>query len=310
MVTNFLLLQAAEDSVTASGLALEYAGFLAYFGIFGALGFRWLVLMRTNAARFPVAGAASASLGLAEVGAARIGLIGTLFMLLNLYLGISARAADKGISFAAAWNAGGGRNIIALGFAVVFLIAFAAAIARVRGAWLLAAIVGVMYALQNVTTGRWTTLVNPLHETAASLWIGTLFVMAVAGLPAILRSDLPSDERGSLVADMVGTFSPVAIGAALLLVVTGITTAWRHLKYVQALWTTPYGETLDIKLIFVLIVVLLGAWNWRRMRPKLGSEDAGRAIHRSATRELIFAAIVIAITGVLVSLPSPRLPHP
>ncbi|MEO7218395.1 MAG: CopD family protein [Gemmatimonadaceae bacterium] len=310
MVTNYLLLQAAEDSVTASGLALEYAGFLAYFGIFGALGFRWLVLMRTNAARSATAGATAASLGLAEIGAARIGVIGTLFLFLNLYLEISAKAAEKAVSFSAAWSAGGNENIIEVGFAVVFLISFAAAIKRVRGAWVLAAIIGVIFVFQDITSGKWTSLVNPLHETAASLWIGTLFVMVVAGLPAVLRSDLPSEDRGSLVADMVGTFSPVAIGAALLLVATGITTAWRHLKYVSALWTTPYGDTLDIKLVFVATVVALGAWNWRRMRPQLGSEEAGRTIHRSAMRELFFAAIVIVITGVLVSLPTPRLPHP
>ena len=310
MVTNYLLLQAAEDSVTASGLALEYAGFLAYFGIFGALGFRWLVLMRTNASRLTASGATSGSLGLAEIGAARIGVIGALFMFLNLFMAISARAADKGISFAAAWSAGINGNLIAVGFAVIFLISFAVAIKRVRGAWIVAAIVGVIYALQDITSGKWTALVNPLHEVAASLWIGTLFVMVVAGLPAILRSDLPSDDRGSLVADMVSTFSPVAIGASLLLVVTGITTAWRHLKFVAALWTTSYGYALDIKLVFVATVVALGAWNWRRMRPKLGTEEAGRMIHRSAMRELFFAAIVLTITGVLVSLPSPRLPHP
>lgn len=310
MVTIYPFLQAAEERVTASGLALEYAGFLAYFGIFGALGFRWLVLLRTNASRRSADGATSASLGLAEVGAARIGVIGTLFMLLNLFMGISARAAGRGISFSAVLAAGGNRYIIAFGFALIFLVSFAVAIKRVRAGWIVAALAGVCYALQNITSGRWAALVNPLHEVAASLWIGTLFVLVVAGLPAILRSDLSSENRGSLVADMVGTFSPVAICASLLLVITGITTAWRHLKFVAALWTTSYGYALDIKLVFVAIVVLLGAWNWRRMRPRLGSEDAARDIHKSATRELFFAGLVLVVTGVLVSLPGPRLPHP
>lgn len=310
MVTIFPLLQAAEDRITASGLALEYAGFLAYFGIFGALGFRWLVLIRTSAARARPDGATSASLGLAEIGAARVGVIGALFMLLDLLMGLSARAANRGVSFAAAWSAAGSRNLIAFGYALLFLILFGIAIKRVRAAWIIAALAGIAFALRGITSGRWASLINPLHEVAASLWIGTLFVMVVAGLPAILRSDLASEQRGSLVADMVGTFSPVAIGASLLLVITGITTAWRHLRFVAALWTTSYGYALDIKLVFVLCVVLLGAWNWRRMRPRLGSEEAGREIHRSATRELFFAGLVLVVTGVLVSLPSPRPPHP
>lgn len=306
------LLQAAEDQVTASGLLLEYAGFLGYFGVFGPLGFRWLVIPRTSARQAELArsdGALDATLGAAETGAARIGIFGALFMLLNLVLAIAARAADKGTSFGATFTAGGGRYIVPLVFALLFVVFFAIAMKRVAAAWILAGLTGIAYAFQDITSGKWTSLVNPIHEVAASLWIGTLFVLVIAGLSAILRSPLASDRRGALVADLVGDFSPVAIGASLLLVITGVTTAWRHLKFVAALWTTSYGITLDIKLVFVLTVVALGAWNWRRMRPQLGAEAAAHEIRKSAKFELFFASVVLVITGVLVSLPSPRLPH-
>jgi putative copper export protein len=313
MLTQYTLLQAAEIHITASGLATEYAGFLAYFGVFGALGFRWLVLRRT-AARQPEIGATGSPVALllqsAEIGAARIGVIGAFFMLLNLLMALSARASDKGISFGSAIAAGGGRTMVAFLFIAVFLLSFVLAIRRVRAGWIIAALAGVIYALQGILSGRWTSLVNPLHEVAASLWIGTLFVVVVAGLPAILRSTLSSERRGALVADLIGDFSPVAIGAALLLVITGITTAWRHLKFVAALWTTPYGYALDVKLLVVATVVALGAWNWRRMRPRLGAEQAAHELRRSARAELFFASLVLVVTGVLVSLPSPRLPHP
>ena len=313
MLTQYTLLQAAEIHITASGLATEYAGFLAYFGVFGALGFRWLVLRRT-AARQPEIGATGSPvaplLQSAEIGAARIGVIGAFFMLLNLLMALSARASDKGISFGSAIAAGGGRTMVAFLFIAVFLLSFVLAIRRVRAGWIIAALAGVIYALQGILSGRWTSLVNPLHEVAASLWIGTLFVVVVAGLPAILRSTLSSERRGALVADLIGDFSPVAIGAALLLVITGITTAWRHLKFVAALWTTPYGYALDVKLLVVATVVALGAWNWRRMRPRLGAEQAAHELRRSARAELFFASLVLVVTGVLVSLPSPRLPHP
>ncbi|HEY5085830.1 MAG TPA: CopD family protein [Gemmatimonadaceae bacterium] len=313
MHTIYTLIQAAEESVTASGLALEYAGFLAYFGVFGALGFRWLVLHRTSASHPDAGGlngAGATPLGSAEVGAARIGLVGSLFMLLNLVMDISATAAHKSIPFATALTAGGSRNATAFAFPLLFLVCFAVALKRVRAAWVIAALVGIAYALQNITSGRWASLVNPLHEVAASLWIGTLFVLVVAGLPAILRSTIPGERRGILVADLVNNFSPVAIGASLLLVITGVTTAWRHLKFVAALWTTSYGYALDVKLVLVAMVVGLGAWNWRRMRPRLGSEIAAHEIRRTASRELFFAALVLVVTGVLVSLPGPRLPHP
>jgi copper transport protein len=105
---------------------------------------------------------------------------------------------------------------------------------------------------------------------------------------------------------MVSRFSPLALCAAGLLGVTGVTTAWRHLKRLDSMWTTSYGYTLDAKLCAVLIVVSLGAWNWRRMKPQLGGEKSALAIKRSATAELSFAALVLALTSLLVSLPSPR----
>jgi putative copper export protein len=63
---------------------------------------------------------------------------------------------------------------------------------------------------------------------------------------------------------------------------------------------------LVVKLVFVAIVVLLGAWNWRRVRPSLGSEGTEHTIHRSATMELTFAGLVLIATSVLVTLPSPK----
>lgn len=313
MLIIYPLLQAAEDRVTASGLAREYAGFLAYFGVFGALGFRWLVLLRTSARQPDVGahdGALATSFESAEVGAARVGFVGALFMLLNLLMSVSARAADKGISFADALTAGGSRYVVAVVFVALLLVSFLVAMKCVRAAWTIAALTGIAYALQNVLSGKWAALVNPLHEVAASLWLGTLFVLMVAALPAILRGAIPTERRGLLVADMVANFSTVAIGAASLLVITGVTTAWRHLKFVAAIWTTSYGYALDIKLALVAAVVALGAWNWRRMRPRLGTEAAAHELRRSARRELFFAALVLVVTGVLVSLPGPRLPSP
>ena len=44
----------------------------------------------------------------------------------------------------------------------------------------------------------------------------------------------------------------------------GVITAWRHLKYLSALWTTPSGYALLLKLALVAAMFSLGAWNWRR----------------------------------------------
>ncbi len=285
-----LILLREKSDLAAGEVALQLIGFLPFFAIYGALGFYFLVLRRT-AGLLPETEAFAA----AARRASRIGFAGSVLLLVLTFLTLS-----KG--------RGGPQIQAQIVFGVLLCIAFA--LWHLRGAWALGALVGVALAFRNVTTGRWAALVNPLHVTAASLWIGSLLMLVVAGLPAVLRGSVPPERREGLIAKMVARFSNLALGAAALLGVTGVITAWRHLKFLAALWTTPYGYALDAKLCAVLIVASLGAWNWRRLRPRLGAAGAALLLQRSATRELLFAGLVLVITAVLVSLPAPQLPHP
>jgi putative copper export protein len=104
----------------------------------------------------------------------------------------------------------------------------------------------------------------------------------------------------------VRAFSPLALCSAALLATMGVITAWRHLHRLDALWTTPYGYALIAKLCAVLGVLALGAYNWRRQSPRLGDEPGTRALGRSASTELIAALVVLILTAILVSLPSPK----
>lgn len=313
----FSLLQAEASQIPWGGLALDYVGFLAYFATFGALGFYFVVLrgMRVQLGDDPrpaargMTGMLAGMLASAERGGARIGLIGSILLLGDLLANVAATAAEKQIGFADAVQRGGTALMMPLLLSALLILAFALALGRVRAGWTVALVAGLILALRSVATGKWTSMVNPVHELAASLWLGTLLVLVVAGLPAVLRSQFGSERRGAVVAELVARFSPLALGAGGLLGITGVITAWRHLKFVAALWTTSYGYALDLKLAVVAIVFGLGAWNWKRMTPRLGSESAAYELRRSARAELTFAAIVLAITAVLVSLPSPKLPH-
>ena len=69
-------------------------------------------------------------------------------------------------------------------------------------------------------------------------------------------------------------------------------------------WTTPYGYALLIKLGGG--DVRPGAWNWQRQRPRLGSDEAAGRILRSSLMGLTTASLVLMVTAVLVSLPSPK----
>ena len=130
----------------------------------------------------------------------------------------------------------------------------------------------------------------------------------MVGLSIVLQDEPSRARRGAIAADMVHGFSPLALTCGMILIASGLTTAWTHLKTVSALWTTPYGYALMAKLCVVAVVFGLGAWNWRRQRPTLGSEDAAHSIRRSATGELVAAGVVLLITSILVGLPAPRPP--
>jgi len=130
--------------------------------------------------------------------------------------------------------------------------------------------------------------------------------VVIAGLAPLLGSALNSEQRGRYAAAMINAFSPLALGSAFVLVVFGVWTACRHLKRLNALWTTPYGYALIAKLVVVAVVVALGAWNWRRQRPLLGTESAATAIRRSATAELVAALVVLILTAIVVALPTPK----
>jgi putative copper export protein len=197
-------------------------------------------------------------------------------------------------------------TMMEFGFLALALIGYAIAIARARVGWILAAIGVVAGALRVAFLGQWSRLVNPVHSLAAGLWIGTLFVLVIAGLSALLKHEPTRERRGAIAADMVNGFSPLALTMGGVVVVFGLITAWSHLHKIENLWMTPYGIALIVKLLFVACVFGLGAWNWRRQRPTLGTEQAAISIRRSSTTELVIATIVLVVTSIIVSLPSPK----
>ena len=190
---------------------------------------------------------------------------------------------------------------------VLALIGFSIVRVSSRLGWIVAA-VGILAAvLMPLYTARgWGGRVNAVHILAASTWLGTLLVLTVVGIRGVIKSGAPGLSRAELVCDLVNSFSPLALTAASIVALTGVTTAWLHLKRLSSLWTTSYGIALVGKLVFVLMVVVMGAWNWKRVRPSLGETGSEETIRRSSTMELTFAALVLIATSVLVSLPSPK----
>ena len=164
------------------------------------------------------------------------------------------------------------------------------------GAWVTLPLTG--HAMSGDARAPW--LLQAAHGIGAGLWVGTLAALAaVAGGLA----ERPRGHRR--VAELVGRFSPLAVAAVGTAAVTGVFTAALYVGAPAQLGTTDYGRVLLVKVVLFLAAGAVGAYNWRRLTPRLGDAAGTRALLRSARLELALAAGVLAAAAVLAHLAMP-----
>jgi len=280
----------------------ELLGFVAAFLLAGAVGFRFAAL--GGLAKSP-ADDERAFAGGAARRAALFGLLGAVIGSARLLQRLIATTAREDIELAALVA---GRPVVQFQVAmlVAALVGFALAAGGRGFGWGLAGLGVLLLPLRAAIFGEFAGSVNPIHEYAAGYWIGTLFLLVALGLSPAFRGALTAERHAAVVARMVAGFSRLALVSFGVLGVFGALTAVGHLKRVESLWTTPYGNTYVVKMLLVAGVLALGAWNWRRQSPKLGAEAGTSSLRKSATTELALAGVVLLVTAVLVSLPAPK----
>ncbi|HUF64763.1 MAG TPA: CopD family protein [Gemmatimonadaceae bacterium] len=290
----------------------------ALIAAMGAIAFRAVVISRV--AREMDVDISTVYLPQITRGAARLGLAAasTLLLVAGLQLAMQSRALE--VAGAGAIGAAGMLTGSTWGWAwmlkVVSAALAAAAFAGIRTpgdrAWLVAAGGSVAAVAAVALSGHAvvvtqlvvaTVIAHVIHTAAAAGWLGTLLVIAVVGLPHAFR--LERDDRWTVVADIVHAFSPAALVFAGVTVAAGLFMSWTHLPDLQSLWTSEYGQLLLLKLALVGSTAAVGAYNWRWVRPSLGARAGARRLRRSAAAELGVAALVLAVTAVLVATPMP-----
>lgn len=273
----------------------------------GAVVSRWLILPRAFAGGDP-------SVATHRQEAARIGLAGAVLAMVGVALYFARQLQEFRDPFVpwtedatllltgTAWGATWTQAAVAV---VLLAIAFAIAVSgRSFGWWLATPLVlalGVFPGLTGhaagVETLRGLSLVaDAAHVWAAGAWIGGLAVLL--HLEREARGDHGAD--GSLLPALVPCFSRVAIASVAVLALTGLFASWTHIETFGALVSTAYGRTLLLKLGLVGVVLALGARNFRRLTPNLGTGEGNEAMRRSATLELLVGELVLIVTAVLV----------
>lgn len=134
-----------------------------------------------------------------------------------------------------------------------------------------------------------------IHVVAVTLWIGSLLPLLLA-----LR-----EQRG--VAPLM-RFSRAIPWVVLMLIASGATLTVLQLDGVPSLWRTNYGRILSAKLVFVLALLGVAAFNRYRLTEKVQGGDAlaRRGMRRLIGVELLLALVVLGLVTTWRFTPPPR----
>lgn len=247
-------------------------------------------------------------------GAGRLGLVAATGLMASGFLRLAMQSAviGEGPVRTLAGTTWGGAWLLHMLGAAAAASGFVAGRRGIRGGWILSA-AGVLLATVGLAMSGHAVGVSSLapvaiaghvvHALAAAGWLGVLFVIAAVALPLSFR--LERDDRWQVVADIVRIFSPTALAFAGVAVLAGVFIALVQLPSLGAVVESEYGRVLLLKLVLVAFTGAVGAYNWLRVRPALGELPGARRLRRSATVELAFGALILAVTAVLVATPMP-----
>lgn len=136
-----------------------------------------------------------------------------------------------------------------------------------------------------------------LHVLAAGTWMGALGVLLLSG-----RGSVPA--AAPLVLNLQ-RFSLLARASVAVLVVTGGAASWLHLPGVSALWDHPYGRILAVKIVLVVALMGLGAWNWRVLSPDVHTDRGAARLLRASRAEVALGVLVLGLTAWLTGTAPP-----
>ena len=296
-------------------LLVRVAFYAGLVGLLGALAFKTLVLGQAGRAGVP-----AEVISAATSGAWKIAVLALSALLSSLPFRLWFQAetffpgdAAGNLFTVATGTVWGGAWWLqaALGTGAAAGLAMARRDGRGAAGWWMVALAVLLLPIVAVLSGHaWSDAPRPiaagatyLHIVAAGSWVGGLFCLVFAGLPALRKGGGAETGERTGLARMVRAFSRVALFAVGLLVVTGATRAWIHLGTLSDLWTTEWGRSLLIKDLAVAGVMGLGFYNWRVVRPALEKSPRAGLLRGPALLELFLGAAAVVATSFMVVQP-------
>jgi copper transport protein len=136
------------------------------------------------------------------------------------------------------------------------------------------------------------------HVIAASIWTGGLAFL-------LLTLRLAGTDRWPLATRAVPRFSNMAVLSVVALLTAGIISGYLQVRTWSGLWETEYGLLLLAKIVLVIPLLALGAYNNRyavpRLRAGISSVLERRRFLRAAGVELGIMVAIVGVTAVLIN---------
>jgi len=146
-----------------------------------------------------------------------------------------------------------------------------------------------------------------VHLAGTAIWIGSLVFLGAVVL--LIRS--PQWDESEFLSHLVSRFSKMARICVLVLLITGIYSAWLHIPSWRSFVSTQYGLALLVKLILVTAILLIAFVNWRLVLPALAGFSQHPDIYRRwagrfrvlIMNEAALGMVLLVVVAILTSLP-------
>lgn len=182
----------------------------------------------------------------------------------------------------------------------------------VANTWMLALVIGSHSVLSHAAGSLlwpWVAVTfDWFHALAVGFWAGGLVALALV-LPVAL-SPYSGDARRQALLAALRRFSPIAFGAVLVVVTTGIYGATNWI-FSAADVRTEFGGTLAFKIVLAAALLSFGAWHHIALNParfaRLERLVAGaRRLLPTVRIEAVFAVLVLFSASALSATPIPQ----
>ena len=131
-----------------------------------------------------------------------------------------------------------------------------------------------------------------IHVLVMSLWMGSLYPLWKTSQ---LLNGIPLEERMHL-------FGRIAAFIVGILVVSGLSVALLLIKDIETLLHTSYGQGFMIKILFVLSILVLAAFNKWYFTPRLQEPKFAKKLGYAILFEMLLGLSVLLTTGYITTV--------